>query len=258
VTASGVMQQRPFDRAGSRLPLLFFRRDHLPSRGSLLRNATETETLGVLRSPVAAGRHAGIRRKVHRDHHARCRQPAIKPFDAAGLERVRNSGVALLVGPGRAGALRLRSGELGKHVADYPTDGRQGPIISGSPQTPPIQLLFPAVGASSRTRAQNREFAGNLQWSQPGSNRRPPACKAGALPTELWPRWVESNGAEAVICPPTLRRGVEPLQSGRQAPGARSMPWAPRSKTPPLQPGRRLGVPLAAGRSLQMLRAFQP
>ncbi len=24
-------------------------------------------------------------------------------------------------------------------------------------------------------------------WSQPGSNRRPPACKAGALPAELWP-----------------------------------------------------------------------
>ena len=26
-------------------------------------------------------------------------------------------------------------------------------------------------------------------WSQTGSNRRPPACKAGALPTELWPRF---------------------------------------------------------------------
>ena len=24
-------------------------------------------------------------------------------------------------------------------------------------------------------------------WSQPESNRRPPACKAGALPSELWP-----------------------------------------------------------------------
>ena len=24
-------------------------------------------------------------------------------------------------------------------------------------------------------------------WSQPESNRRPPACKAGALPAELWP-----------------------------------------------------------------------
>ena len=30
-------------------------------------------------------------------------------------------------------------------------------------------------------------------WSQTGSNRRPPACKAGALPTELWPR---SNGTQ--------------------------------------------------------------
>jgi hypothetical protein len=26
-----------------------------------------------------------------------------------------------------------------------------------------------------------------IWWSQTGSNRRPPACKAGALPTELWP-----------------------------------------------------------------------
>ena len=26
-----------------------------------------------------------------------------------------------------------------------------------------------------------------VEWSQAGSNRRPPACKAGALPTELWP-----------------------------------------------------------------------
>ena len=38
-------------------------------------------------------------------------------------------------------------------------------------------------------------------WSQAGSNRRPPACKAGALPAELWPQfdtyywwvWVDSN-----------------------------------------------------------------
>ena len=27
-------------------------------------------------------------------------------------------------------------------------------------------------------------------WSQTGSNRRHPACKAGALPAELWPRQV--------------------------------------------------------------------
>ena len=29
---------------------------------------------------------------------------------------------------------------------------------------------------------------GGAWWSQTGSNRRPPACKAGALPAELWPR----------------------------------------------------------------------
>jgi hypothetical protein len=26
------------------------------------------------------------------------------------------------------------------------------------------------------------------EWSQPGSNRRPPPCHGGALPAELWPR----------------------------------------------------------------------
>ena len=34
-------------------------------------------------------------------------------------------------------------------------------------------------------------------WSQTGSNRRPPACKAGALPTELWPRTEERKEGHA-------------------------------------------------------------
>ena len=36
--------------------------------------------------------------------------------------------------------------------------------------------------------ARRAEARGGLAWSLPGSNRRPPACKAGALPTELRPR----------------------------------------------------------------------
>ena len=49
---------------------------------------------------------------------------------------------------------------------------------------------------SARSRAGSHEQARVEQlsdeqnpnwWSQTGSNRRPPACKAGALPTELWP-----------------------------------------------------------------------
>ena len=34
----------------------------------------------------------------------------------------------------------------------------------------------------------NRVSDPNVWWSQTGSNRRPHACKARALPTELWPR----------------------------------------------------------------------
>ena len=51
-------------------------------------------------------------------------------------------------------------------------------------------------------------------WSQTGSNRRPPACKAGALPTELWPRsetegWLASRSARnAQASPFGLRRAV--------------------------------------------------
>lgn len=33
-------------------------------------------------------------------------------------------------------------------------------------------------------------------WRRSGSNRRPPACKAGALPTELLPRRVRGGGPE--------------------------------------------------------------
>src|SRR5213075_626212 len=43
-------------------------------------------------------------------------------------------------------------------------------------------------------------------WSQPGSNRRPQACKASALPTELWPHWIKP-------CAMVGRVGVEPTTS---------------------------------------------
>ena len=39
----------------------------------------------------------------------------------------------------------------------------------------------------------NLEPPAQRWWSQTGSNRRPPACKAGALPTELWPRTVAAT-----------------------------------------------------------------
>src|SRR5262249_6605981 len=43
------------------------------------------------------------------------------------------------------------------------------------------QSSFPTACQSKLRRSED-------WWSQTGSNRRPPACKAGALPAELWPR----------------------------------------------------------------------
>jgi hypothetical protein len=48
-----------------------------------------------------------------------------------------------------------------------------------------------ARGTTSRLRERRRPAALHAKkawWSQTGSNRRPHACKARALPTELWPR----------------------------------------------------------------------
>ena len=46
-------------------------------------------------------------------------------------------------------------------------------------------------------------------WSQTGSNRRPPACKAGALPTELWPRVDLATLAVATLPGVDLRGELE-------------------------------------------------
>ena len=45
----------------------------------------------------------------------------------------------------------------------------------------------PVFALRAPTRQPSSRFASEVWWSQTGSNRRPPACKAGALPTELWP-----------------------------------------------------------------------
>ncbi len=40
------------------------------------------------------------------------------------------------------------------------------------------------------------------KWSQAGSNRQPPACKAGALPVELWPQKIGINLGLGGLEPP--------------------------------------------------------
>src|SRR5712672_3880971 len=55
-------------------------------------------------------------------------------------------------------------------------------------------------------------FARPGWWSQTGSNRRPPACKAGALPTELWPLVQRQTqvGAKGWLAEPKARAQQSP------------------------------------------------
>ena len=65
-------------------------------------------------------------------------------------------------------------------------------------------------------------------WSVSGSNRRPPACKAGALPAELTPRLFPRPPAAYIRCAPALGRSGATLKPGRQ-----TAQGAARSVRPP-------------------------
>jgi hypothetical protein len=69
-------------------------------------------------------------------------------------------------------------------------------------------------------------------WSQTGSNRRPHACKARALPTELWPRFKTRRRPKAVVGlgglePPTSRLSSARSNQLSYKPGRRRSPRPP-------------------------------
>jgi hypothetical protein len=53
--------------------------------------------------------------------------------------------------------------------------------------------IDPSIGLPSLAGTANEGW-----WSQTGSNRRPHACKARALPAELWPRNQKTNAFDAL------------------------------------------------------------
>jgi hypothetical protein len=67
-------------------------------------------------------------------------------------------------------------------------------------------------------------------WSQTGSNRRPQACKASALPTELWPRTRgRAASAERVVG----LGGFEPPTSRLSSARSNQLSYKPVTPQPP-------------------------
>ena len=86
-------------------------------------------------------------------------------------------------------------------------------------------------------------------WSQTESNRRPPECKSGALPTELWPRSCMSGTRPDPERASMVGRGRVELPTSRLS-GVRSnhlsyRPGPGRQKPP--QPSRRQATQGARG-----------
>src|SRR4051794_5646407 len=79
------------------------------------------------------------------------------------------------------------------------SDQRRGHALAGRRTMSGLSDMFPlhdvkhppasltARANCSLTPDMSRERRRGSWWSQTGSNRRPHACKARALPTELWP-----------------------------------------------------------------------
>src|SRR5580693_118768 len=61
-----------------------------------------------------------------------------------------------------------------------------------------------------------RSLKGEAWWSQTGSNRRPHACKARALPAELWPRNQKTNAS---------RRSLSCISSKRKTHSIKWWAW---------------------------------
>ena len=72
----------------------------------------------------------------------------------------------------------------------------------------PLRALPANSQKLSRAPTQNRSTtpSKDIWWSQTGSNRRHPACKAGALPAELWPQQTCSLHRTSIARTPAIVR----------------------------------------------------
>ena len=118
-------------------------------------------------------------------HRSAAKRPVAKDQAAALAEKTSfasNTPESAAVKPRpRLGCSKMTAAALGSH------DLSIGCIPSSRCQIGPRRVCRRLAKISS-FKDGGRPATPGLWWSQTGSNRRPHACKARALPTELWPR----------------------------------------------------------------------
>ena len=73
------------------------------------------------------------------------------------------------------------------------------PSFRGSRANPSIHNVIRRSGRNLTGNLVSLRSLSRFWWSQTGSNRRPHACKARALPTELWPLLEAAPAWELVV-----------------------------------------------------------
>ncbi len=192
--------------------------------------------------PGPRARRAGVVSVSVLDLEQRRRARAPEPLTGAGRASTRSR-------PGASATPMVRSSRCQSRSSSVEPDGPAPP--AGAGRSGP-QAAAPLAPAGTATAAGSTPvLRARPPWSLSGSNRRPPACKAGALPAELRPR---PRRAAGTFLPPALRLvgrgGVEPPTS--RLSGVRSNHLSYRPTRPVAGTGRQ--SPPGGGRRRQSVR----
>ena len=121
------------------------------------------------------------------------------------------------MGVGRSSSLRTTADRSPLHDVRQPAPRDRGSTRYKFDAWTSVECALRAALFSERRRSLSviaRSTVTPLQilnlrltwWSQTGSNRRPPACKAGALPAELWPQSADAFASRSSRAQSGLRR----------------------------------------------------
>ena len=113
-------------------------------------------------------------------------------------------------------SVRLRAVRRHKHGGERLAAAPRIPAKPVSEQIFSLRCQWNRLGQNARANlslGRKRRLYTRYWWSQTGSNRRPPECKSGALPAELWPH----TGA--------AHRPASPQQPGPQGRRCRKAIW---------------------------------